>query len=299
MMKILKVILFVFICGYSIFAQASIADLEKELAYHADVMTNASAVQHRIRAMEQFNSLFYQAINTEGSYNYPFDELKWISKKYPEDQSFRIFTWEANTGEGDYKYFGLIQTKQGNIFQLTDHFKTAESLADEEFSHEQWLGSMYYNIMEETSAHGHKYYMLYGINRYSAYENIKLIDILFFTDEGLPYFGLPVFRKVEKGQNDTYLNRLVFKYASDGQMTVNYNPGMNMIMVDNLVRKMSRLPEHGETMVPDGTYVGYELVNGYWQKIEQIAVTPMDKAPRPQPVLDQRKNSNIFGRKNK
>jgi hypothetical protein len=298
MIKILKVVVFILI-GYTLHGQTLLSNLEKELAYQADVMINASMPQHRLRAMDQFNTKFDQALAIQGSYDYPFDELKWISKKSPDDQSFRMFTWEVDAGNGEFKYFGIIQMKNEKTFVLSDHLKTAESLADEEFDQDHWIGALYYNIMEGTSPKGQKYYMLFGVNRYSAYENIKMIDILFFSDEGMPYFGLPVFRKTEKGQKDVFLNRLVFKYASDGQMTVNYNPGMKMIMVDNLVRKMSRIPGQGETMIPDGSYVGYELKDGYWQRIDQIAVTPMDKAPRPQPILDQRKNSNIFGKKNK
>lgn len=279
-----------------LFAQTSFPEVEQELAYQADVMMNAAEPQHRLRAMEAFNTLFNTAITREGSYDYSFDAIKWISKKMPEDQSFKIYTWEVDAGEGKYNYFGILQTKTGKIFPLIDHFKSAESFVDEEFDHEQWLGALYYNIMEGKSASGQKYYMLYGVNRWNEFENVKLVDVLFFTEEGIPYFGLPVFRKVVSGQSDTYYNRLLFKYAADAQMTVNYNEGMKMIMVDNLVRKMSRIPGQSETMVPDGTYVGYELKKGYWELVDQIAITPMDTAPRPKPVLDGRKNMDIRGK---
>lgn len=292
----MKVAFLLFISNM-IYGQISLTDMEKELAYQADVMTNASEPQHRLIAMAQFNELFAKAVEIEGAFDYPFDNIKWISKMSPVDKSFRVYTWEVDAGQGEYKYFGIIQTNKGKVFRLTDHFKTAESFVDEEFDRDQWLGALYYNIMEATTTNGQKYYMLYGVNRWSDYENIKLIDILFFTSEDQPYFGLPVFRKSSPNEKDIYFNRLLFKYASDAQMTVNYNPGMNMIMVDNLVRKMSRIPGQGETMVPDGTYVGYELKNGFWQRIEQIAVTPMDSAPRPKPVLDNRKNMDIQGRK--
>jgi hypothetical protein len=87
----------------------------------------------------------------------------------------------------------------------------------------------------------------------------------------------------------------LFRYAADAQMTVNYNPGMEMIVVDNLIKKMSRIPGQGETLVPDGSYVGYELKEGYWTRIEKIATQIMDEAPRPKPVLDQRKGKKING----
>ena len=288
---------FLLLLSNTILGQAPFSDAERELAYQADVMTNATEPLHRLRAMDAFNALFHKTIAQDGSYHYAFDAIKWISKKMPDDQSFKIYTWEVDAGKGEYYYFGILQTKNGKVFPLLDHFKTAESLVDEEFDHEQWLGAIYYNIMPGTTAKGQKYYMLFGINRWSQFENIKLIDILFFTEEDVPYFGLPVFRKAaEQGESDTYYNRLIFKYAADAHMTVNYNEGMKMIMVDNLIRKMSRIPGQAETMVPDGTYVGYELKKGYWERIDQIAVTPMDSAPRPKPILESRKNMDIRGK---
>ncbi len=284
------------VASNSVYGQETLSSMERELAFHADVMTNATEPEHRLRAMEQFNTLFIQAIAMQGAYSYGFDKVKWISRKMPADKSFKLYTWEVDAGDGGFRYFGVIQSQSGQIFNLKDHFKAAESLVDEEFDADQWLGAVYYELMEGITDKGQKYYLLFGVNRWNAYENIKLIDVLFFTDEGQPYFGLPVFRIKNAGASDSYLNRLVFKYASDARMTVNYNPGMQMIMVDNLIRKMSRIPGQGETMVPDGTYVGYELKNGYWQRIDQIAVTPMDTAPRPKPILDSRKNRDIQGK---
>ncbi len=293
-LRYIAVCFFIFLIS-NIYSQ-SLQEMEIEMAYHADVMVNASTPRHRTKAMDQFNTLFAQALAKEASFDFPFDSLKWISKKYPADMSFKIYTWEVKVADDEVKYFGVIQKKDGTTFTLKDDFKNAEGLADEEYSHENWLGALYYNIMESTTKSGQKYYLLYGLNKWSKYENVKLIDVLFFSKDGLPYFGLPVFKKKVKDQNDEIYNRLAFKYASDAQMTLNYNPGMQMIMVDNLIRKMSRLPGQPETLVPDGSYVGYSLEDGYWNRIDKIATEVMDTAPRPKPMLDARKNKNIIGK---
>lgn len=277
-------------------SQASFVEIENDLAYHADVMSNATLPKHRVSAMNKFNQLFEMAIQSDNSFDYPFESLEWISKKMPEDKSFKLYTWEVQGEKGAYKYFGWIQTKSGQLFKLNDDFKNAESLAEEEFTHENWLGSLYYNLMEGKTSKGQKYYLLFGLNRFSTFENVKLIDVLFFSKEGVPYFGLPIFAKTESAEEQAqFLNRLVYKYASDAHMSLNYNPGMEMIMVDNLVRKMSRIPGQSESMVPDGSYVGYQLNNGTWSKVEKIATEVMDEAPRPKPILDQRKNNTING----
>jgi hypothetical protein len=280
----------------SSFGQSNFVAEEEELAYHADVMVNASEARHRSKAMTKFNDLFFATLSKKGSFQYTFDSLRWISKKSPADRSFRIFTWEVAVGEGDVRYFGVIQTADEKLHVLKDNFKNIEGgLKEDEYDKDTWLGALCYHLMENTTSKGEKYYLLFGINRLDKYENIKLIDVLFFTREGNPYFGKPVFKNHVPGQKDEMFNRLVYKYASDAQMTVNYNPGMEMIVVDNLIKKMSRIPGQGETLVPDGSYVGYELKEGYWTRIDKIATEIMDEAPRPKPVLDQRKGKKISG----
>ncbi|MBK8052047.1 MAG: hypothetical protein IPK35_01880 [Saprospiraceae bacterium] len=287
---------FLLIHSISSFGQSNFVNSEEELAYHADVMANASEGKHRSQAMSKFNSMFLETLGKKGSYQHQFDSLKWISKKSPIDRSFRIFTWEVAVAEGDVRYFGIIQTSDEKLHVLKDNFKNIDGgLREDEYDKETWLGALYYHLMENTTSKGEKYYLLFGINRWDKYENIKLIDVLFFTREGNPYFGKPVFRTQVAGQKDEQVNRLLFKYAADAQMTVNYNPGMEMIVVDNLIKKMSRIPGQGETLVPDGSYVGYELKEGYWTRIDKIATQIMDEAPRPKPVLDQRKGKKING----
>ena len=121
----------------------SLQEMEIEMAYHADVMVNASTPRHRTKAMDQFNTLFAQALAKEASFDFPFDSLKWISKKYPADMSFKIYTWEVKVADDEVKYFGVIQKKDGTTFTLKDDFKNAEGLADEEYSHENWLGALF------------------------------------------------------------------------------------------------------------------------------------------------------------
>ncbi|MGB4841187.1 MAG: hypothetical protein WBP08_19415 [Saprospiraceae bacterium] len=278
------------------FGQAGFKATESDLAYYSDVMVSASEGKHRAIAMEKFNELFIKTLNQKGAYQYPFDSLKWISKKSPDDKSFRIFTWEVEVADGDYKYFGALQNADNKLFILQDNFKNTEGgLKDEEFNQESWLGALYYNLMDCHTTKGEKYYLLFGINRWNKFENIKLVDVLFFTNEGVPYFGKPVFHTKVNGEKNDVFYRLVFKYASDAQMTLNYNPGMEMIVLDNLVKKMSRIPGQGETLVPDGSYIGYEMKDGNWIRIDKIATQIMDEAPRPVPVLDKRKGKKING----
>jgi len=215
----------------SIKGQSTIGERELQLSYHCDVMINAAESRHRVQAMEIFNREFLEVLQIENSFQYSFDSLKWISKMTPEDKTFRIFTWEVKVSEEEYRYFGVLQAQSGKSIWLTDGFQEAEDRADSEFSSDQWLGSVYYNIL---STQGKKkeepYYLLFGMRRSG-----------------------------------------------------------------HLIERISRVPGQGKTMVPDGSYIGFEKKDGYWDYVDKIATEVMDAAPRPKPVLDERKGKKIFG----
>ncbi|MBK8080590.1 MAG: hypothetical protein IPN97_09945 [Saprospiraceae bacterium] len=50
------------------------------------------------------------------------------------------------------------------------------------------------------------------------------------------------------------------------------------------------------SLVSDGSLVGYEKKDRYWEYIDKIYTQILDEAPRPKPVLDKR-NKNLFGDK--
>jgi hypothetical protein len=287
-------------CSLSVLVSAqNLTSFEAELSYHADVMANASKSQHRIAAGKKFGELMTKALEAQNSFDFPFDSLPWVSRLYAEDKSFRIITWETSATTGNTYYNGYIQMADGKLISLIDNFKTAESI-DEEVSPDAWYGAIYYNIMDVKQADGSKYYLLFGINKWSNLEHKKLIDVLFFSKEGQPYFGKKVFREDESGEVSTTYQRLVFTYASDSRMTINYNPGLGMIVHDNLIPKLSRIDEQSRTLVPDGSYVGWAFDNQKnWIKVDKLATQAMETAPRPTPVLDDRKGKSVFGAQKK
>lgn len=275
-------------------AQSDFNQLETDLAFHCDVMTNAAEGRHRMIAQNHFSKGFVKALKEKNAYSYPFDSLKWISKKYADDNSFRILTWEAKESDVLYHYFGYLQMSDGALIPLKDQFKNIENL-NSALTADEWVGSVYYHIMAVDGPDKEKYYLLFGLNRWDKNENRKVVDVLWFDKNKNPVFGKPVFNKSEDSKNNLKLNRLLFTYSSDAQMTVNYNPGMKMILFDHLIPRMSRTDKSKQTYVPDGSYSGYTEDKGIWKRVEKLANQVMETAPRPTPVLDGRKGKKIFG----
>lgn len=117
------------------------------------------------------------------------------------------------------------------------------------------------------------------------------MDVL-HIDEGEITLGGEFFE--DRNSPGTYLERIMIRYSIDATANLNYNPGLKMIIHDHLIQRIGRMPGQGPVMLPDGTYEGYEWKDGKWQYVEKIYEHTYDEAPRPTPVLDEKKN--IFGK---
>ena len=117
-MKRIKNTLFLLIFG------SVLAFGQSDMAFYCDVMNNAFEASHRLKAANEFDVLFNKALSQPESFNNRFAELKWISIKYPEDESFRIITWQLKDEKDNHIYKGVIQVNTGQLFKLNDESKT-------------------------------------------------------------------------------------------------------------------------------------------------------------------------------
>ena len=89
-----------------------------------------------------------KALKTPKSFEYPFPQIERISIQYPQDSSFRIFTWQLFVGKDDYRYYGAIQlnTEELKLIPLVDRSYKIENPKHQVLNNRNWYGALYYNI---------------------------------------------------------------------------------------------------------------------------------------------------------
>lgn len=270
---------------------------EDTLAVLGYAVVNDSLPEHRFAACRKMIPMLVSALKTENSFQYPFERLKTVSIQYPQDSSFRIFTWQLYVDKDEYHYYGAIQmnSKDLKLFPLIDRSASVGNIEQEELSSDKWYGSVYYNLKECKGPNG-KYYLLFGFDGYEFFNKRKIVDVLTFKDEK-PVFGAPVFVHEEKGKRPVTKKRLMLEYSAAASVRLNYDPALELLIFDHLIAMPG---QHGEgvVMVPDGSYEGYRFEKGVWKHEEMVLHQIIDEAPRPYPVLDER-DKDIFGKKGK
>lgn len=304
-----KLLPLVFLLAFSINSQAQVGKISEEnliklkeyedtLALCAFLVVNDSLPDERFGTCKKLITTLVQALKTENSFNYKFDRLKSVSIQYPQDSSFRVFTWQLYVDVDDYRYYGAIQMNSSKLqlFPLIDRSKEVESEEYDILTPEKWYGSVYYNLKEFKTGEGNKY-LLFGFDGNTFFEKKKIVDVLSFKD-GKPVFGAPVFVQEDSLGNQTVRNRLVKEFSAEASFKLNYDETWGLIIFDHLMTMAGGYGQ-GPTEVPDGTYEGYKLENGRWNWVEKFWTKTMEEAPRPEPVLDARSDKNVFGKEKK
>lgn len=307
-MKNSFLVFFLFLFGLSANAQdsgispenmAKLKTYEDTLAFTSFLVINDSLPENRFASTKKVITTLVEALQIENSFHYPFDRMKSVSIQYPADSTFRIFTWQLYVDVDEYRYYGAIQMNNSELklFPLIDRSSDVYSHEQEVLSPKRWYGALYYKVHQFDTAEGERQYLLFGFDAYSMWNKRKLVDVLTFK-EGEPVFGAPAFVHQDKTTGEiTTKNRLLYEYSAEASFKLNYDETYEIILFDHLIMTGSSYGQ-GPAFVPDGSYEGYKLEDGKWNWVEKVFSEVLDEAPRPEPVLDNRKKGDIMGKGN-
>jgi hypothetical protein len=250
----------------------------------------------RMRSDSQFVRTLVRSLQVKNSFYYPFDSVKGIGKVYAPDTSFRIITWQISFDDYYCRQRGAIQyrTADGSLklVPLHDYSEFTMNAMDSVRNKDNWIGAVYYNIVE-TKYNGKNYYTLFGFDENGVRSNKKWIEVLTFDDRNMPVFGGKFFSYEKDSVRRPPKYRFSIEYKKEAATTVNYDPDMNMILIDHLVSESDE-PDLPYTFIPDGDYEGFKWVNGKWLHVDKVFTEKLEdgQAPVPDPIRDVRGTNN-------
>ena len=269
-------------------AQSDLTTLQSKLSFYGDVMVSALEAENREYASDKFYKAFKEYSDSVNIYEADLSFLRTLSVLDAEDGKFRLISWQIEKASYVFHYKAFLVFPEGDRIELLNKRGVDNSIQYMTLSPDQWYGALYYNLKKLDDSH----YLVFGYNGYDRYDHVKIADVLVLDGKNLS-LGTEIFE--DREDRGTYNQRLSIIYSSDATVNLNYNPGLKMIIMDHLIAKMGKQEGQGPTMFPDGSYEGFELVEGKWKYIEKLYDHSYgeNNAPRPKPVLDKKKD--LFG----
>lgn len=276
-------------------ARKQIREIEDTLGILSYLIVNDSLEENRFAATREMIPTLVRALKVPNSFQYPFERLNSVSIRYPQDSSFRVFTWQLFVNGEEYRYYGAIQMNapELKLFPLVDRSHLVQDPAQAVLTPENWYGALYYGIRSLQTKEGPAY-LLFGYDAFSFFNRRKIIDVLRFVN-GKPVFGHPVFPATVNKLEPS--SRFVLEYTAEASVKLNYDEAMQLIVFDHLIPVQGRNGQ-GELMAPDGSYEAFKIKKDGLEYIPMLETTILNEAPRPAPVLDQ-KGKDILGKPKK
>lgn len=261
--------------------------------YAVNIIQDINA-EKRFKADSIFTRLFVRALKTNNSFNFAFDSLVTISKLYPPDSSFRIFTWQLVISDNTVMQHGAIQMKTADgtlkLFPLIDKSAIILHLADTVVDNKSWIGAVFYRIIQ-TNTGKKNIYTLLGFDEDNIRSNRKIIEVLHFEND-LPVFGGNYFNFDKDSAKVPPISRYVMEYKKSAGARLTYDENLSMIVFEHLYSPSDE-PKKKWTLIPDGDYEGFKWLNGQWQHVIKVfnQITPEGQEPVPSPVKDAQGNT--------
>lgn len=263
--------------------------VEDSLKIHSKKMIFENEAIDRFRADSFFIRTFVRSLKIQYSFQYSFDSIQTISKIYSPDSSFRIFTWQFMKDEATYRQRGAIQIKTSDgslkLFPLFDVSEYTKAATDSVRTPNNWIGAIYYGIILKTH-NSKKYYSLLGYDDNNARSSKKWIDILTFTESGIPQFGKNLFVYKQDGlKAGQPAYRFVMEFKKDARARLIYDIDEDMIVFDHLISEDGDITKR-HTLIPAGDYEGFKWKDGQWIHVDKIntQILKDGQAPIPFPI---------------
>ncbi len=278
---------------------------ERALAL-CDTLGSSSEDSTRKKIGKKLHRSMKELLECEGVFGASFPKLgERIGIITAPDSSFRLFNWNVAYTAGTHEYFAYILRKKGNgekverirlkgIRGPDDRNKEKggglrkRKLERMKLEAGEWIPALYYEIIKK-ERNGEPIYTLLGWEGKDRYTTRKTIEVLHFTEEGEPRFGLPIFKKKNENEKEEKTwrerersrrkrakrngpakspspkQRIIFEFTNDAVMTLKYEEENDRIVFNQLVPERPDLKGMYEFYGPDLFFNAYVWkADGHW-----------------------------------
>jgi hypothetical protein len=253
----------------SCFSQVeSLSKLETDMVEQMRLIGETKTNVERAAASDSLRVLMIEALNSEGCFEYTFDQLTHMGVLTSPDGRFRLFNWNVPKEDRSFDYHCFILTQDEKLgiydwYELVQAKREINKVENKYLDTDNWLGALYYEIIM-TGTSKKPSYTLLGWDGKDKLTTRKVIDVLTLEKNG-PRLGAPIF-KTEMGTNKRHL----LEYADDAKVSLKWHAKQKRIVFDHLAPLDPMMYGVKAYYIPDGTFDALNLVRGKWVFEENI-----------------------------
>lgn len=238
MLKSIPLLIFVVLSSFLYAQEKSLSDYEAALNQLSIDLVSEANDETKQKVNTEFQTLLQEALALNGSFDYPFKNIRAISILKSNDK-IKIYNWALPFEDETYQYCAIVQIKlnkdEYKIVELIDKSAELKKPESQTLTDKTWFGALYYEIIYDKKL-GNDTYTLLGWDGDYNLTNKKIIDVMTVNKSGVIKFGSSIFKMEKKVQK-----RVIFTYSETAVMSLKYDAKQQLIIFDYLVPTESSL----------------------------------------------------------
>lgn len=225
-----------------------------------DVMRTGEDSEKQV-ASAKLEIMFSEYYSNPAHFELELDSVPFLGQLSSEDGVIKMLCWNLAMENDEYQYHCVMRHKpQKETVVVTVFQDNADwnRMDRKPIRSNKWYGALYYKILANRYR-GKTNYTILGWDGKDNITNRKVVDVISIQGKSV-ILGSSLF----KNEKELPVHRLIYEYANDVSMALNYDEKEKMIIMDHLAPEDSRFEGQYQFYGPDFSYDGLIFKKGKW-----------------------------------
>jgi hypothetical protein len=221
----------------------------------------------KIAAAINLENMLSEFYTNEENFELELDSVPFLGQLASPDGVVKMSCWNVAFEDGSFQYHCVMRHRPDKksvtvtVFEDTEDWERIER---KPIRPNKWYGALYYNILSDKHR-GKTYYTILGWDGKDNITNRKVVDVVTFQGKSV-ILGSSIF----KDKDERPAHRIVYEYANDVSMALNWDENEKMIIMDHLAPEDSRFEGQYQFYGPDFSYDALKFKKGEWELITDV-----------------------------
>lgn len=215
----------------------------------------------KVLAATKLETMLHKFYKEPQHFNLEIDSVPFLGQLSSPDNAIKMLCWNIAFEDGTYQYHTVMRHKPSKETVVVTVFQDNTDwnrISRKPIRPNNWYGALYYRILANKYRRK-TYYTVIGWDGKDNITNRKVVDVLTIQGNSV-ILGSSVF----KDKNNRPAHRLIYEYANDVSMALNYDEKEKMIIMDHLAPEDSRFEGQYQFYGPDFSYDALVFKKGKW-----------------------------------
>ncbi len=221
----------------------------------------------KLNAAASLEELLVQHYSNPEKFGTQLAQVPYMGQLISPDRAVQMLCWNVELENGNFQYHAVMvhKAKKGEVaLTIFEDVEDWERIDRKPVRPSKWYGALYYKILSNKHK-GKTYYTILGWDGKDNITNRKVVDVITFQGKSV-ILGSSMF----KDENDRPAHRIIYEYANDVSMALNYDEKEKKIIMDHLAPEDSRFEGQYQFYGPDFSYDALQFKKGKWIFIKDI-----------------------------